>query len=61
MQAITFDATGTLITTTRPVGETYAQIAMSFGCELTVDALSQGFATVFPADADACLSGEVAR
>ena len=48
MQAITFDATGTLITTTRPVGETYAQIARSFGCELAVDALSRGFATVFP-------------
>ena len=48
MKAITFDATGTLLTVVRPVGETYAEVAMSFGVELAREDLSKGFAAEFP-------------
>ena len=47
LRALTLDATGTLITLARPVGETYAEIARSFGARLDPGAVETSLRTVF--------------
>ena len=47
LRALTLDATGTLITLARPVGETYAEIARSFGAHLDPEAVDVSLRTVF--------------
>lgn len=47
LRALTLDATGTLITLARPVGETYAEIARSFGARLDPAAVETSLRTVF--------------
>ena len=49
VQAVLLDAAGTLITTARPVGESYAACAQRFGAALEPAALMAGFRTQFPA------------
>lgn len=48
LQAITFDAAGTLIRVAEPVGQTYARIAHDLGMTLSPQALDAGFRGVFP-------------
>ena len=48
IQAITFDAAGTLIRVAEPVGETYARIARDMGASLSPAALDAAFRDVFP-------------
>jgi putative hydrolase of the HAD superfamily len=48
IEAVTYDAAGTLIHVAEPVGETYARIAAEFGAELSPAALDAGFRDVFP-------------
>ncbi|NCF82611.1 MAG: HAD-IA family hydrolase [Proteobacteria bacterium] len=48
IQAITFDAAGTLIRVAEPVGETYARIAKNIGASLSPAALDAAFRDVFP-------------
>lgn len=48
IEAITYDAAGTLIRVAEPVGETYARIAAEFGAHLPPKALDAGFREVFP-------------
>ncbi len=48
IQAITFDAAGTLMGIAEPVGETYARFAHDFGVSLSPRALDLGFREVFP-------------
>ena len=48
LRALTLDATGTLITLARPVGETYAEVALSLGAEIDPDAVDAGLRTAFP-------------
>ena len=47
LRALTLDATGTLITLARPVGETYAEIARSFGADLDPDAVDASLRSAF--------------
>lgn len=47
IQAITFDAAGTLIRVAEPVGETYARIAHGLGARLSPEGLDAGFRRVF--------------
>ncbi len=47
IQAITFDAVGTLIRVAEPVGETYARFAHNLGATLSPRALDEGFRGVF--------------
>ena len=47
LRALTLDATGTLITLARPVGETYAEIARSFGARLDPEAVDVSLRAVF--------------
>lgn len=47
IQAITFDAAGTLIQVAEPVGITYARIAAEHGFTVDPDTLSQAFRTVW--------------
>ena len=47
LRALTLDATGTLITLARPVGETYAEIARSFGASLDPEAVETSLRSVF--------------
>ena len=42
-KAIFFDAAGTLIKTTRPVGESYARVAQRFGMEVLPGQLTERF------------------
>ncbi len=49
IQAITFDAAGTLMAVAEPVGETYAQFAHDLGASLCPQALAVGFREAFPA------------
>ena len=49
IQAVTFDAAGTLIRIAEPVGETYARFAHDLGATLSPQALGAGFRDVFPA------------
>ena len=46
-RALTLDATGTLITLARPVGETYAEIARSFSAHLDPGAVESSLRRVF--------------
>ena len=46
-RALTLDATGTLIALARPVGETYAEIARSFGAALDPEAVESALRDVF--------------
>ena len=48
MRALTLDATGTLIALARPVGETYAEVARSFGADLDPEALEAALRKTFP-------------
>jgi putative hydrolase of the HAD superfamily len=48
IQAITFDAAGTIMQVRDPVGETYARFARDLGEKLSPEALDAGFRTVFP-------------
>lgn len=48
LRALTLDATGTLIALARPVGETYAEVARSFGATLDPDAVEAALRNVFP-------------
>ena len=48
IQAITFDAAGTLIRVADPVGETYSRIARDLGADLSPAALDAAFRDVFP-------------
>jgi len=48
IQAITFDAAGTLIRVADPVGETYSRIAGDMGERLSAAALEAAFRDVFP-------------
>jgi putative hydrolase of the HAD superfamily len=48
IQAITFDAAGTLMRVAEPVGETYARLARERGAILSPQELSAGFLEVFP-------------
>jgi putative hydrolase of the HAD superfamily len=48
IQAITFDAAGTLIRVAEPVGETYSRIAGDLGASLSPAALDAAFHDVFP-------------
>jgi putative hydrolase of the HAD superfamily len=48
IQAITFDAAGTLIRVAEPVGETYSRIATDVGASLSPAALDGAFRDVFP-------------
>ena len=48
IQAITFDAAGTLMGVAEPVGETYARFARDWGASLSPEALAVGFREVFP-------------
>ena len=47
IQAITFDAVGTLMRIAEPVGETYARLAHDLGATLSPRALDEGFRGVF--------------
>lgn len=47
IRGITIDAAGTLITVTRPVGETYAEVARRFGADIDPAALAAGFRECF--------------
>jgi putative hydrolase of the HAD superfamily len=47
IQAVSFDAAGTLIKTARPVGESYATIAEKYGLCVTAAELSARFRTCF--------------
>ena len=49
IQAVSFDAAGTLIHVASPVGETYARIAAEMGARLSPSALDSAFRAVFPA------------
>lgn len=49
IQAITFDAAGTLMRVADPVGETYARIARDMGATLSPAALDAAFRDLFPA------------
>jgi len=49
IEAISFDAAGTLIRVADPVGETYARIARDMGSKLSPVALNSAFRVVFPA------------
>ena len=49
IQAITFDAAGTLMHVAEPVGETYARLAHGLGASLSPQALAAGFREGFPA------------
>ena len=49
IQAITYDAAGTLMRVAEPVGETYARFAHDLGATLSPQALGAGFRDVFPA------------
>ena len=48
IQAITFDAAGTLIRVAEPVGETYSRIAREVGARLSPESLNAAFRDVFP-------------
>ncbi|MDX2314905.1 MAG: HAD-IA family hydrolase [Gammaproteobacteria bacterium] len=48
IQAVTFDAAGTLIRVADPVGETYSRIARDMGASLSAAALDAAFRDVFP-------------
>ena len=48
LQAITFDAAGTLIRVAEPVGETYSRIATDAGASLSPAALDTAFRDLFP-------------
>ena len=48
IQAVTFDAAGTLIRVADPVGETYSRIARDLGANLSPAALDGAFREVFP-------------
>lgn len=48
LQAITFDAAGTLIRVAEPVGETYSRIATDLGASLSPAALDAAFRELFP-------------
>jgi putative hydrolase of the HAD superfamily len=48
IQAITFDAAGTLIRVANPVAETYARIAHDFGATLSPGVLHAAFRELFP-------------
>ena len=47
VQAITFDAAGTLMRIAEPVGETYARFADDLGAKLPPQALDEGFRSAF--------------
>lgn len=47
IQAVTFDAAGTLMRVAEPVGETYARIARGVGAKLSPQALDAGFRAAF--------------
>ncbi len=47
IQAITFDAAGTLMRIAEPVGETYARFARDLGAKLSPRALDEGFRGAF--------------
>ena len=47
IQAITFDAAGTLMGIAEPVGETYARFAQDLGAKLSPRALDEGFRGAF--------------
>lgn len=48
IEALTLDAAGTLIGVSRPVGETYAELASLHGATLDPEALARGFREIFP-------------
>lgn len=48
IQAVTFDAAGTLMRVAQPVGDTYARLARDLGADLSPQALDAGFRDVFP-------------
>lgn len=48
IEAVTFDAAGTLIRVADPVGETYARLARDVGARLAPAALDAAFRDVFP-------------
>ena len=48
IQAITFDAAGTIIRVAEPVGETYSRIAREVGASLSPESLNAAFRDVFP-------------
>ncbi|MEE9266543.1 MAG: hypothetical protein V3V86_07450, partial [Gammaproteobacteria bacterium] len=47
IQAITFDAAGTLMGIAEPVGETYARFAHDLGVKLSPRGLEEGFRDAF--------------
>lgn len=49
IQAVVFDAAGTLIRTSEPVGESYARIARDFGVALPAARIEEAFQRVFAA------------
>ena len=49
LQAVTFDAAGTLIRVAEPVGETYARIAADMGANLSQTQIEGAFREAFPA------------
>ena len=49
IQAVIFDAAGTLILLREPVGETYARIALEHGVEVSAGRLDEAFQRVFAA------------
>jgi len=49
IKAVFFDAAGTLITTVRPVGQTYTLLAKSYGMEVSSFEISERFRTCFRA------------
>ena len=49
LQAVTFDAAGTLIRVAEPVGETYARIAADMGADLSPATIDGAFREAFPA------------
>ena len=48
IQAVTFDARGTLLKVRYPVGETYAAVARRHGAQLSTEAVEAAFFEVFP-------------
>jgi len=48
IRAVTLDAAGTLIRVRRPVGETYAQLALQHGIPVDAQSIGRAFRTVFP-------------
>lgn len=47
LRALTLDATGTLITLARPVGETYAEVARAFGADLDPETVEASLRSAF--------------